>query len=154
MISFWWMHSGGNFQNERSILGVRVPFMFSWTSFIFFICEDKYFHFFLKFWSPNCLLNVDYEIVSKSLSLRLKNALLFVVGTDQICAVAGRSISDNVHLFRDVFDFVEQKELRYALINLDQAKAFDRVSTNYSLRVLWVWANVCLVNKVAIYKYF
>ena len=44
----------------------------------------------------------------------------FVVGQDQICAVAGTSISDNVHLFRIAFDFVKQKVIRCALIKLDQ----------------------------------
>ena len=61
---------------------------------------------------------------------------LCVVEPDQTCAVAGRPISDNVHLFRNIFDFVEQKEMRCVFINLDQAKAFDRVSTNYLLRIL------------------
>ena len=82
-------------------------------------CKDRDFHFFLKFWHPISLLNVDYKIVTKSLSLHLKKALPFVVGPDQTCAEADRSISDNVHLFRNVFDFVEQKEMRCAFINLD-----------------------------------
>ena len=60
----------------------------------------------------------------------------FVVGQDQTCSVPGRSISDNVHLFRNVFYFVEQKEIRCAFLNLDQAKAFARVATKYLLRVL------------------
>ena len=72
------------------------------------ICKYRDFHFFLRFWCPISLLNVDNKIVSKSLSLRLKKALPFVVGPDQTCVVAGRSNSDNVHLFRNVFDFVEQ----------------------------------------------
>ena len=100
------------------------------------LCKDRDFHYLLKFWRPISLLNVDYKIVSKSLSLRLRKALPFIVKQDQTCSVPGRSISDNVHLFRNIFDFVEQKELRCAFLNLDQAKAFDRVSTNYLLRVL------------------
>ena len=79
---------------------------------------------------------MDYKIVSKYLSLHLRKALPFIIKQDQTCSVPGRSISDNVHLFRNIFDFVERKELRYALLNLDQAKALDRVSTNYLFKVL------------------
>ena len=74
--------------------------------------------------------------MSKSLSLRLQKPLPFILKKDQTCSVPGRSISDNVHLFKNIFDFVEQKELRCEFLNLDQANAFDRVSTNYLLRVL------------------
>ena len=74
--------------------------------------------------------------MSKTLSLHLRKALPFVVGQDQTCSVPGRSISDNVHLFRNVFDFVKQKEIRCAFINLDLVKPFIRVSTNHLLRVL------------------
>ena len=35
-----------------------------------------------------------------------------------------------------MFDFVEQKQLKCAYINLDQAKAFDRVSHFYLFKVL------------------
>ena len=100
------------------------------------ICKDRDFYLFLRFWRPISLMNMDYKIVSKSLSLRLKKALPVVVGQDQTCSVPGRSISDNVHLFRNVFDFEEQNEIRCAFLNLDQAKAFDMVATNDLLRVL------------------
>ena len=105
-------------------------------SLITLLCKNREFHCLLNYWRPISLLNVDYKIVSKSLSLRLKRVLPFIIHTDQTCSVIGRSISDNVHLLRNVFDFVEQKNIRCAFINLDQAKAFDRVSTKYLLQVL------------------
>ena len=76
------------------------------------------------------------KIVSKSLSLRLRGVLPSIIHEDQTCSVVGRSIADNVHLLRNVFDFVEQKNLKCAFMNLDQAKAFDRVSIQYLLEVL------------------
>ena len=60
----------------------------------------------------------------------------YIVNMDQTCSVTGRSIVDNVHLLRNIFDFTEQKQIKCAFINLDQAKAFDRVSIGYLLQVL------------------
>ena len=161
----------------RNIFIFSAEILLTWSIFFFFfflggrggltpsqrqclitlICKDRYFHFFLRFWRPISLLNVDYKIVSISLFLRLRKALSFVVGQDQTCSVPGRSISDNVHLLRNAFDFVEQEAIRCAFSNLDQAKAFDRVATNYWSRVLssfGVWVNVYPMDKVIIYKYF
>ena len=99
------------------------------------LCWDRDFHYLLKFWRPICLLNVDYKIVSKSLFASHEGSAIHSE-TRPACSVPGRSISDNVHLFRKIFDFVEQKGLRCVFLNLDQTKAFDRASTNYLLRVL------------------
>ena len=105
-------------------------------SLITLLCKNREFHYLLNYWRPISLLNVDYKIVSKALSLRLRKVLPYIIHGDQTCSVIGRSITDNVHLLRNIFDFVEQKGIRCAFVNLDQAKAFDRVSTEYLLEVL------------------
>ena len=105
-------------------------------SLITLLCKNREFHYYLNYWRPISLLNVDYKIVSKSLSIRLKKVMPSIVHMDQTCSVIGRSITDNVHLLRNIFDFTEQKDIRCAFINLDQAKAFDRVSIPYLLSVL------------------
>ena len=105
-------------------------------SLITLLCKNREFHFFLNYWRPISLLNVDYKILSKSLSLRLKKAMPSIVHMDQTCSVIGRFIADNVHLLRNIFDFTEQKQIKCAFVNLDQAKAFDRVSIPYLLSVL------------------
>ena len=105
-------------------------------SLITLLCKNREFHYYLNYWRPISLLNVDYKILSKSLSIRLKKVVPSIVHMDQTCSVIGRSITDNVHLLRNIFDFTEQKDIRCAFINLDQAKAFDRVSIPYLLSVL------------------
>ena len=109
-------------------------------SLIRLLCKNREYHFLLNYWRPISLLNVDYKIVSKSLSLRLRGGggggLPSIIHEDQTYSVVGLSIADNVHLLRNVFDFVEQKNLKCAFMNLDQAKAFERVSTQYLLEVL------------------
>ena len=74
---------------------------------------------------------MDYKIVSKSLANRLSRVLHVIVSEDQTCSYPGRSINDNLHLIRCVFDFVGGQEIACGLINFDQKKAFDRVSHTY-----------------------
>lgn len=59
-----------------------------------------------------------------------------IVHPDQTCAVKGRSIHDNLHLVRNVIDYVEQKELSISFVCLDQEKAFDRVNHNFMFKAL------------------
>ena len=47
----------------------------------------------LKNWRPISLLNVDYKIITKSLTNRLKQVLPSIINQDQTCGVIGRSIS-------------------------------------------------------------
>ena len=87
-------------------------------------------------WRPISLLNVDYKILSKVLSKRLGRILGSCVHKDQTCAVPGRSIQDNLHLFRNVVDYCAEANVHAAIVSFDQAKAFDRVSHDYLCRVL------------------
>ena len=100
-------------------------------SYITLICKDKSQSNDMKFYRPISLLNIDYKIISKVLSSRLSNVLPKIINADQTCAVKGRSIFDNLHLIRNVIDYVDQKNLQATFICLDQEKAFDRVSWDY-----------------------
>ena len=100
------------------------------------LCKDKSLHYLLKHWRPISLINVDAKIISKSISNRLKKVLPFIISEDQTCSVEGRSISDNIHLLRNVFDYVESKNIGCACIGLDQKKAFDRVEHKWLMKVL------------------
>lgn len=100
------------------------------------ICKDPDNSEKLTNWRPISLLNVDYKIISKVLTNRLSKVIGKIIHIDQTCAVSGRSILDNVHLLRNIIDYVDQKELPCAFISLDQSKAFDRVSHTYLFRVL------------------
>ena len=100
------------------------------------ICKNVEQSEFLTHWRPISLLNVDYKIVSKVLSKRLKLVLENIISIDQTCSVPGRSILDNVHLLRNIIDYVKQKNIGCAILSLDQSKAFDRVSHKYLNEVL------------------
>ena len=85
---------------------------------------------------PISLLNYDNKIFLKTLTNRLGTVMDILVHEDQTCAVKGRSIFDNVHLLRNIIDYVEQKELPCIFLNLDQEKAFDRVSYDFLFKCL------------------
>ena len=100
------------------------------------ICKDKSNPDKLKNWRPISLLNVDYKILSKVLTMRLRSILSDIVNTDQTCSIPGRTIQDNVHLIRNLIEYTNGKNMTAAIISLDQSKAFDRVSHVYLFNVL------------------
>ena len=105
-------------------------------SLITLLCKDRKLHYLLTHWRPISLINVDAKIVSKSLCNRLKKVLPFIISEDQTCSVEGRSISDNIHLLRNVFDYVESKNTGLICLGLDQLKAYDRVEYKWLMKVL------------------
>ena len=100
------------------------------------ICKDPNNAETLKNWRPISLLNVDYKIISKVFTLRLRKVIGDIVHPDQTCSIPGRSIQDNIHLIRNLIEYANGKNISAAIISLDQAKAFDRVSHSYLFDVL------------------
>ena len=95
------------------------------------ICKET-----LTNWRPISLLDVDYKIISKVLTLRLRKVIGDIVHPDQTCSIPGRSIQDNIHLIRNFIEYAKGKHISAAIISLDQAKAFDCVSHSYLFDVL------------------
>ena len=85
----------------------------------------------LKNWRPISLLNVDYKICSKAISVRLSKVLEFIVDPDQTCSVPGRKISTNFHTLRDILDYLDRTGETGILVSLDREKAFDRVNRSF-----------------------
>jgi hypothetical protein len=81
----------------------------------------------LKNWRPVAILCSEYKILSKCLANRLNLVLQEIVHKDQSYCIKNRSITDNLHLIRDVFDFTRCNDVNVGLLSLDQEKAFDRV---------------------------
>ncbi|KAI4893873.1 hypothetical protein NFI96_021940 [Prochilodus magdalenae] len=83
---------------------------------------------------PVSLLGVDYKILSKALTNRLKKCLATVIHNDQSYCIPERSIFDNLFLIRDLLSYVKELNLNMGLISLDQEKAFDRVDHAFLFR--------------------
>ena len=105
-------------------------------SYITLICKDKDNPELMNNYRPISLLNIDYKILTKTLSKRLESVLDKVIHPDQTCGVPGRSIIDNGHLIRDLIDYSNLKNINGVLLSIDQQKAFDRISHKYMLEVL------------------
>ena len=85
---------------------------------------------------PISLLCVDYKILSKVLSERMKKVLHKVIHSKQFCSVPGRSINHCNMELRDIFHFANDLDLELAVVNLDWYKAFDLVSIEFTLKAL------------------
>ena len=90
----------------------------------------------LKNWRPISLLNVDYKICSKAITLRLSKVLDSIIVCDQTCSIPGRSISSNIVTLRDTLDYIEKTGETGILVSLDQEKAFDRVDRVFLMDLL------------------
>ncbi|CAM5142100.1 unnamed protein product [Natator depressus] len=87
----------------------------------------------LQNWRHVSLLSMDYKIVAKAISLRLGSVMADVIHPEQTYTVPGRSIFDNLFLVRDLLELGRRDGLSFALLSLDQEKAFDRVDHGYLL---------------------
>jgi exonuclease III len=105
-------------------------------SYITLICKDAENSEALKNWRPISLCCIDYKCLSKVLCNRLSKVLDTIVDVDQTCSIRGRSIHDNVHLLRNITDYVNQKGLKCAFVSLDMEKAFDRVEYSFVSKCL------------------
>ena len=92
----------------------------------------------LKNWRPISLLNVDYKIIARIMSNRLKHVHVLpnIVSENQTCCIVGRDIVDTLASIRDIIDLVEMEKMEGYILKIDQEKAFDRVSHEYLLDVL------------------
>ncbi|CAM5162412.1 unnamed protein product [Natator depressus] len=79
---------------------------------------------------------MDYKIVAKAISLRLGSVMVDVIHPDQTYTALGCSIFDNLFLVRDLLELGRRDGLSFALLSLDQEKAFDRVDHGYLVGTL------------------
>jgi len=90
----------------------------------------------LKNYRPISLLNVDYKILARVLSNRLKTVLPKIISSSQTSCILGKDISDTIASLRDIIDLVEEEETEGLILKIDQEKAFDRVSHLYLFKLL------------------
>ena len=90
----------------------------------------------LKYWRPISLLSVDYKILTKILSNRLKTILPHIISEEQNCSVPRRTIFNNLFLIRDTIKFSKEKNIKFYLLQIDQEKAFDKVDHDFLYKTM------------------
>ena len=85
---------------------------------------------------PITLLNTDYKIYTKAISLRLADAAPDVIHPDQAGFLKDRSIFDQVKTTKMVTDYMNATNKKGAIVALDQEKAYDKILHPYLWEVL------------------
>ena len=105
-------------------------------SFITLLLKDPNFPRDIKNYRPISLLNVDYKIITKALTIKLSPVLSCLIHADQTCAVKGRNITQHNHLIRDIITYSHDTQTHACIVSVDQSKAFDRVNFDFMHKVL------------------
>ena len=90
----------------------------------------------LKNWRPISLLNIDYKVNSKCITVRLKKYMKDIIHPNQTCSIKGRNIKDNLLLLRDIIYYTVKEHKNLIAILIDQEKAFDRVDFDFIFAAL------------------
>ena len=69
--------------------------------------------------------NVDYKIISKTLSNRLKQVMAKIISKEQYCGIPDRSIIHCNNTMKEIMNYVRDNDLQAGLLILDLSKAFD-----------------------------
>ena len=85
---------------------------------------------------PITLLNTDYKIFTKALSIKLAEAALKIINPDQAGFIPGRSIFNQVKTMKLVIDYMSKNEKTGAIVALDQEKTYDKILHPYLWEVL------------------
>ena len=85
---------------------------------------------------PITLLNTDYKLLTRALSLQLLESIKQLIHSDQAGFIPGRSIFDHIRLSRLMTTFAEATESNGAIIALDQEKAYDKLDHHYLWKTL------------------
>lgn len=85
---------------------------------------------------PVSLLNVDYKIITKILTLRLESVVSNLIHSDQTGFVQGRLLSDNIRRYFDILFHTKDCTTPMVAISIDAEKAFDRLEWEYLIAIL------------------
>lgn len=92
-----------------------------------------------KSYRPISLIQLDTKILSKILANRLNKVISSLIHVDQVGFIIGRSSSDNIRRFIDIWWSVMEEQIPIAAISLDAEKAFDMVEWHYLFKILEVY---------------
>ena len=84
-------------------------------------------------WRPITLTNVDYKILAKVMSNRMKSVIKNIVHEDQNGYIKSRSPSCVLRTLDDIVEYTNTNNIPGALLSLDYSKAFDTISKEFMI---------------------
>jgi len=90
----------------------------------------------IKNYRPITLLNMDYKLLTKSLSTQLATHINTLIHPDQYGFIPKRSIYDPIRLNQTLCAYADYMEENGAIIALDQEKAYDKIDHHYLIKTL------------------
>jgi len=85
---------------------------------------------------PITLLNMDYKIYTKAISMRLAEAAPEIINPNQAGFLKNRSIFNQVKITKMVTDYMNSASKKGAIIALNQEKAYNKILHPYLWEVL------------------
>ncbi|KAJ0984947.1 hypothetical protein J5N97_003303 [Dioscorea zingiberensis] len=104
---------------------------------------------------PIALCNVNYKIITKILSNRIRDVLPYLIGKEQSAFIKERNITDNILLAQEVAHTLEKNHKPHPMmmVKIDMEKAYDIMRWDAILAVLtkmkfppkWItWIKACI----------
>jgi hypothetical protein len=84
---------------------------------------------------PITLLNTDYKILTKAMSLALSEVVSEMVHKDQAGFMPGQKIQDQIRLAQLIINWAECTSNNGVIISLDQEKAYDKIKHDYIKKI-------------------
>ena len=85
---------------------------------------------------PITLLNTDYKLLTKTLSLQLVKPIHKLIHLDQARFIPKRSIFNHIRLASTIINYTEVMEVDGVIVALDQEKAFDKIRHDYLWKMM------------------
>ena len=125
------MHAVLNDIQEHGV-DARTQFTLGWMCLIFKRKERDQ----IKNYRPITLLNTDYKLLTKALSVNLASHIHSLIHPDQTGFIPRRTIFDLIRLAQSMCAYADFMEEDGAIVALDQEKAYDKIDHHYLLRTL------------------
>lgn len=90
----------------------------------------------LKNWRPVSLLCVDYKILTKIISNRLKTTLDQTISKEQTCGIPNCSIFSNLLTILELIYHSNTKNTQSYIVSIDQKKAFDKLDKEFLYKIM------------------
>ena len=90
----------------------------------------------LKNWRPISLINVDAEIISKVLALRIKHIMHTLIHHDQTACVRNHFTGELIRLIDDILEYADDNDIPGILFSADFEKDFNSIDHSFMFAVL------------------